>query len=70
MQCHQREHTVGHRHVEVHALPGRAPLHERGEDRDHRVHAATGAVGDGRTRDRRTTIAAGWVMARKPVTAR
>ena len=39
-QRHQRQHAVGHRHVEVGALACRRPRHEGGEDRHHRVHAA------------------------------
>ena len=56
VQRHEREHAVGDRHVEVRAVAGRARGDERGEDRDHRVHAAAGAVADGRAGQRRAAV--------------
>ena len=50
VQRHERDHAVGDRYVEVRALAGGCSLNERGEDRDHGLHAAARGVADRRAR--------------------
>src|SRR4029079_7570588 len=52
-EAREAEDAVRDRHVEVGALAGGAAPYQRGQDRHHRVHPATGAVGDGEPGDRR-----------------
>ena len=56
VQRHEREHAVGDRDVERRALPRRGPPHERGEDRDHGLHAAARRVADRRAGQRGTAV--------------
>ena len=63
---HEGEDPVGRRHVEVGPLAGGGPAHERGEDRDDRVHPAAGAVGNGRAGDGRLPAGAATGAVEEP----
>ena len=58
VERHERDHPVGDRHVEVRTFARRLAPHERGEDRDHGLHAAAGRVADGRAGQRRAALGA------------